>query len=211
MSTKRKPVHVWLSQKGIICCRRRSGSHPDLRSLGSLQSSPSGSGHLYAAGHVRRRSSEDDVFGAAGGLEMSSDPSEAATARNVGMAESSSAGSLPHVESRGSIASGIGDLPPGDPPSRTLLIRNIQPSISDEALRATFAVSRLCDAYGTGSTFWSCTAWRVKLETFRNAVCLCRKEHVQTLACTSESTWPYCSGWQGPAERGVNPRLLGVA
>ncbi|KAK9866946.1 hypothetical protein WJX84_002060 [Apatococcus fuscideae] len=120
--------------------RRRSGSHPDLRSLGSLQSSPSGSGHLYAAGHVRRRSSEDDVFGAAGGLEMSSDPSEAATARNVGMAESSSAGSLPHVESRGSIASGIGDLPPGDPPSRTLLIRNIQPSISDEALRATFAV-----------------------------------------------------------------------
>ena len=93
------------------------------------------------AGHARRRSSEDDVFGAAGGLELGSDRSEAVTARHVSMNASSSADSLPHVESRGSVASGIGDLPPGDPPSRTLLIRNIQPSISDEALQATFAVS----------------------------------------------------------------------
>ncbi|KAK9825608.1 hypothetical protein WJX74_010139 [Apatococcus lobatus] len=122
--------------------RRRSGSHPDLRGLGSLLSSPSGSGQLtgVGAGHSRRRSSEDDVFGAAGGLELGSDRSEAATARHVGMNASSSADSLPHVESRGSVASGIGDLPPGDPPSRTLLIRNIQPTISDEALQATFAV-----------------------------------------------------------------------
>ena len=90
--------------------------------------------------HARRRSSgtfEDDVFGMAGCLEMGSDPSEAATARHLA---SSSADSLPHVESRGSIASGIGDLPPGEPPSRTLLIRNIQPAVSDEALQATFAV-----------------------------------------------------------------------
>ncbi len=134
-----------ISQSCLRACRGRSGSHPDLRSLGSLQSSPSGSGQLSGLGvsHARRRSSgtfEDDVFGAAGGLEMGSDPSEAATARHASMMASSSQDSLTHVESRGSIASGIGDLPPGEPPSRTLLIRNIQPAISDEALQATFAV-----------------------------------------------------------------------
>lgn len=142
----------WPSHHGLHCspqigtCRRRSGSHPDLRVLSSLQSSPSGSGQLtgMGAGHARRRSSEDDVFGAAGGLELGSDRSEAATARCAGMNASSSADSLPHVESRGSVASGIGDLPPGDPPSRTLLIRNIQPTISDESLQATFAVSPVC-------------------------------------------------------------------
>ena len=116
------------------------------------------------AGHARRRSSEDDVFGAAGGLELGSDRSEAATARHAGMNASSSADSLPHVESRGSVASGIGDLPPGEPPSRTLLIRNIQPSISDEALQATFAVSSY------------------------SAILKCIRLHAGQVACTSPST-----------------------
>ena len=113
---------------------------------------------------MKKSGSDEDVFSAVGGMELGRHDAASATAaavasaavplmqQSAGAAAVDGAAAPPGLEPRHVAADSrnpfsapaIGDLPFSETPSRTLIVRNVGPSRSDEDLQHLFEVSPSC-------------------------------------------------------------------